>query len=171
MDLSKIILMGFMGAGKSSMGILLASDLARPFIDLDAYIEEQEQLSISEIFETKGESHFRNLERKYLKDLLKRKGRFVIAVGGGTPCNNKNIDLLLKYNTIYLKCPIAILADRLWTARKQRPLISLLDNKRALYNYVQKNLSQRKLYYKQANIIVWNIGKPREVLKRILKRI
>ena len=74
--------MGFMGSGKSLLGRSLAKLLKRPFIDLDQYIEEQEMLSIGEIFETQGEKHFRELEEKYLKKVLESDSEAVIALGG-----------------------------------------------------------------------------------------
>ena len=88
--------MGFMGSGKSLLGRSLAKLLKRPFIDLDQYIEEQEMLSIGEIFETQGEKHFRELEEKYLKKVLESDSEAVIALGGGTPFHPSSFDLIKK---------------------------------------------------------------------------
>ncbi|MDD3723627.1 MAG: shikimate kinase, partial [Lutibacter sp.] len=90
----KIVLLGYMASGKSAVGRILSEKLNIQFIDLDSFIEEKEQLSISEIFETKGEIYFRKIEGIYLQELLNSKESTVISLGGGTPCYGNNIDLI-----------------------------------------------------------------------------
>ncbi len=84
-----VILTGFMGTGKTSLGKLLATRLGRPFVDIDKKIEDEAHLSIPKIFERFGEEHFRELERAAVKDLCERRG-LVIATGGGKLANLKN---------------------------------------------------------------------------------
>ena len=88
-----VILTGFMGTGKTSLGKLLATKLGRPFIDIDKKIEAEQKLSIPKIFEQFGEEHFRELERAAVKELSERRG-LVIATGGGTIKDEENIRLL-----------------------------------------------------------------------------
>ena len=89
-----IILIGFMGAGKSTMGKLVANKLGCSFIDTDAYIEKKEGRSISDIFTDDGEAYFRNAETDALRELLKSDERYVLALGGGTPLLEENRALL-----------------------------------------------------------------------------
>ena len=88
-----VILTGFMGTGKTSLGKLLATKLGRPFVDIDKKIEDETQLSIPQIFEQFGEAHFRELEKAAVKELSERRG-LVIATGGGTVKDEENIRLL-----------------------------------------------------------------------------
>lgn len=87
-----IVLIGFMGAGKSTIGYRLSEVLKKEFIDLDSYIENQEQRTISQIFEIYGEQYFRDLEYKYLNKLIGNE--VIIATGGGIVENTNNIKLL-----------------------------------------------------------------------------
>lgn len=151
-----IYLIGYMGSGKSTIGSLLANKLGRPFIDFDNYIEEKEQMSISEIFDSKGEIYFRKIEMQYLKELLKeKKETCVVALGGGTPCYGNNMEQLLTagVKTMYLNVPYRVLAQRLWEKRTQRPLIAAMDNYEALEDYVRKHLFERSYFYNQAQSI------------------
>ena len=89
----KIVLLGYMASGKSSIGKKLAKILNVPFVDLDDLISEKEKLSIPEIFKTKGEIYFRKKEIENLENFF-QKDKFVLAVGGGTPCYGNNMDLI-----------------------------------------------------------------------------
>ena len=92
----KIILLGYMGSGKTTIGIQLARKLYLNFTDLDEFIEEKEQKSIKEIFKQKGEIYFRKIEHKYLKQFINENESYVLSLGGGTPCYAGNLDLILK---------------------------------------------------------------------------
>lgn len=87
---ANIVLMGFMGTGKTTVGRLLASRLGRPFVDMDAVIEAREGRAISAIFAKEGEAHFRKLERALAVELAGRAGQ-VIATGGGVVLNPDNV--------------------------------------------------------------------------------
>ena len=81
-----IIILGYMGSGKSIIGRELSLKVNKKFIDLDSYIEEKEKDSISNIFQNNGDLYFRKQESKYLKEILKNNNDLVLSVGGGTPC-------------------------------------------------------------------------------------
>ena len=149
----KIVLLGYMASGKSTIGKILAEKMQVSFIDLDAYIEQKENMSVSEVFREKGEIYFRKQEHIYLKELLEEKRNFVLALGGGTPCYAGNMDILLKYTdvkSIYLKTSINTIMDRLVKEKSQRPLVARLDSKEELNEFVAKHLFERSYYYNQA---------------------
>lgn len=101
-NMENIILIGMPSSGKTTMGKLLSKKLNREFFDTDNLIEEEENLSVSEIFENKGEKYFRDLETKILEEVSKKNG-IVIATGGGTPIKEVNRDMILQNSiVIYL---------------------------------------------------------------------
>jgi shikimate kinase len=150
----KIVLLGYMASGKSAVGRALAKVKNLDFIDLDAYIEEREQISISEIFELKGEIYFRKKEHEYLKELLNIQNNCIISLGGGTPCYGNNMELI-KNSAIsfYLKASIATIFNRLKNETSQRPLVANIgiDN---LQEYIAKHLFERNPFYEKANYTI-----------------
>ncbi|WP_275315560.1 shikimate kinase [Tenacibaculum bernardetii] len=149
----KIVLVGYMTSGKSTIGRLLAEKKNFSFIDLDNYIEEKEEMSVSEIFETKGEIYFRKQEHLYLKEILTLKNDIILALGGGTPCYASNMDVIKdSINTVavYLKASITTIATRLTTEKSQRPLVARLKNDE-LAEFVAKHLFERSYFYNQSN--------------------
>lgn len=152
----KILLLGYMGSGKSTISKYLGERLNMPFMDLDDYIEAKEQLSIKEIFHSKGEIYFRKKENQYLKDLLSKEDSFVLALGGGTPCYANNMEMILKQDgvvAIYLQLSIPVLVERLKNQKQQRPLIASLKDDQ-LVEYIAKHLFERRAYYEQANFTI-----------------
>ena len=149
-----LFLVGYMASGKTTIGQALANKMNFKFIDLDQYIENKEDMSVSEIFTLKGEIYFRKIESKYLKSLIEEEGKNVISLGGGTPCYGNNLQLLLKTSkatTIYLKASLKELVLRLMQDKEQRPLIAHLENETALLEFVGKHLFERSIYYSQAS--------------------
>lgn len=147
-----------MGSGKTTHGKKLAKLLGYNFIDLDELISHNENLSVSELFELKGEKEFRHIETQTLKSIIHNSGPFVISLGGGTPCFNQNLDLLKKEGVlIYIQMPPKALFNRLITAKEKRPL---LKNKtdQELLPFIENLLKQREEYYLQAAIIVDGIN-------------
>lgn len=150
----KIILMGYMGSGKSTVAKQLSTETNIPFLDLDLFIEEQEKCSIEDIFQKKGEIYFRKKETQSLKLLLENNENQIIALGGGTPCFGKNIDLIKQYSTsFYLKLSPNELIKRLETEKSKRPVISHLKNE-DLLEFIHKHLFERSPYYSQANYTI-----------------
>lgn len=147
-----VFLLGFMGSGKSSLGKRLANKLNYKFIDLDAELEKLEGMSVNDIFSSKGEEFFREIEMEWLKEL--NLDNHVISLGGGTPCFNNNIDLINQIGiSIYLKVSTHSLANRLYTSKKIRPLIKDIgDDKEKLQLFVQEKLTEREKFYTKSNI-------------------
>ena len=120
-----IILIGFMGSGKSTMGKLVANKLNCPFVDTDHYIEKKEGRKISAIFADDGEEYFRSLETEVLKELLESEKRKVLSLGGGTPLREENRALLKNGGyVIFLKITPNVAYARLKGDTK-RPLLQV----------------------------------------------
>lgn len=148
------ILIGYMGSGKSSIKEVLKKAYGIDGVDTDDMIEKMQGLSISNIFETKGEDYFRQLEKQIFTRLLESDKTMVIATGGGLPIYNK--DLLLKEKrVIYLRAKKETLIDRLVNDTK-RPLLSN-DSKdvESLDKKIEDMLQKRSPIYEEvADIIV-----------------
>ena len=115
----RIVLVGFMGSGKTTIGKKIAKKLNIPFIDLDSEIEKKYNLSILNIFHDFGEAKFRNMEFHYIRSLINR-SNFVLSTGGGTPCYKNNISFLNELGiTCYLNRSIKELAHRLQKSKKK----------------------------------------------------
>ena len=147
----KIVLLGYMASGKSAVGKGLTKKINIQFIDLDSFIEEREQLSIVQIFETKGEIYFRKKEGEYLQELLNLKENSVISLGGGTPCYGNNMEFIQNKSTsFYLKASIDTIFSRLKNETSQRPLVAAIGSEN-LKEYIAKHLFERAPYYEGAN--------------------
>ncbi|MBO7494612.1 MAG: shikimate kinase [Bacteroidales bacterium] len=150
--MNNIVLVGFSGAGKSTIGKRLANKLDMSFVDLDLYIEEKYHTAIPLLFQKYGESVFRTLEFAALKEVLSEDNA-VIAVGGGTPCHEKAMDLINAHaRSIYLKLNENEIVDHLLHSKKKRPLTNHL-NETELREYVKKNLAIREPFYLKAQEI------------------
>ena len=142
-----------MGAGKTSTGKKLAKALNCPFMDTDKLISQQEGCTISQLFETKGESYFRALEKQVIEKLDANEV-VVVATGGGLPCNNNLMDLLSqKGTTIYLQTKPSTLLLRLKEGKSKRPLISKLNDDE-LATLIEKMLSEREEIYLKAELVL-----------------
>jgi shikimate kinase len=147
-----IFLIGFMGCGKSTLGKKLAKKMSYSFIDLDKEIEISKNESIQDIFDKDGESFFRDFETSWLNNY---KGNYsIISLGGGTPCFNKNMELINSIGTsIYLKMKSSSLTTRLHNSKQKRPIIEKYkDDKIKLEENIIEMLSIREPYYNQANL-------------------
>ncbi len=148
-----IILIGFMGSGKSTVGPLLATSLGWKFIDTDCLIEKKSGLSIGEIFACHGESYFRELERKAVAAAVSS-WRAVIATGGGAVLFPENIRCLKQGNkVIWLQIKPSTVLQRIGSAG-ERPL---LQGKKA--EDIANLLAQRERYYACADVRIVVDGK------------
>lgn len=162
-----VILVGMMGAGKTSVGKRLASALGVPFRDADSEIEEAANCTVNEIFDRLGEPAFREGERKVIARLLKEPPH-VLATGGGAFMDAETRERI-KQNAIsvWLKADIELLLERV-SRKDTRPLLRNTDPRTAL----QKLLAEREPIYAEADITVMSDAGPHEtVVRRILKAL
>ena len=159
-----LVLIGFMGAGKSTVGRELARRTDHYFLDADTLIETAQGREIPEIFATRGEAHFRELERRSARWLAECVRGSIISTGGGMPTV---VDRLHEIGTvIYLKLPFETIAQRLQGAEKERrPLFEDLCRARRLFE------ARAPLYERQADLIVDADRPVKEVVEEILAHL
>ena len=159
-----IVLSGFMGCGKSTIGRRLAAALGMKFVDMDRYIEEKAGLKVREIFEQYGEAHFRALETETVRALAAGED-CVVATGGGTLMRPENVEAFhAGGGTIYfLDVPLAALQERLKND-KRRPLLQVPDRRAVIERLLNE---RRPQYLKSANVVV-DAGAPTVVVVRRL---
>jgi shikimate kinase len=171
----KIVLIGYMGSGKTTIGKQLSTSLNYKFIDLDQAIENEEQQPVSEIFSKKGEIYFRKKEKKVLETIITNDSNIVLATGGGTPCFGDTMEFIKSSEntiTIYLKSSNQELTERLFNERLNRPLISHLNTKEILNDFIRKHLFERSFFYNQSKIrITTDNLSVAEVIEEIKNRI
>ncbi len=144
MKKNKIYLVGFMGAGKTTVGRLLSLESGIPFYDLDECIEIECGMSISDIFSKRGEAYFREIESNMLREITENKDRFIMSTGGGVVLREENREVMKKNGvTIYLKGEVENLFQRI-KKETNRPLLdvenpferfkSLFEQRSSLYD-------------------------------------
>ena len=149
----KIFVIGFMGSGKTHWGKIWAAKRDITFFDLDAKIEKAFRMSISEIFEKKGEEKFRELERYHLRKFENKKN-FLLACGGGTPCFSDNMEWMKAQGKVfYLKAEPEMLLKQVMHETEKRPVIKKVNPSELLF-FIQKKLEEREPYYSQADFIL-----------------
>lgn len=163
---------GFMATGKSAVGSIISRKLKLPFIDLDDVIEQKETKTIPEIFTEDGESHFRELEWKYLLELTKTfKG--IVSLGGGALQNQQIVDHLKLHGLlVYIDTPLDIILERV-LGNPKRPITrdsnGEIKNKEKLKIELETLYSTRLKYYKQAQIKVLTSGiESKEVVANLI---
>jgi shikimate kinase len=143
----KVFLVGFMGAGKTTLGRMLAEQLNVPFIDLDQLIQKYTHQSIPQIFEKKGEDTFRKIETRLLHQTVLIQNA-VIATGGGTPCFHDNMEWMNQEgSTLWLTAPFEIIYSRLSDTQMNRPLAQNENQLRLLFE-------QRSFIYQNAHYTI-----------------
>ncbi|MBQ7705500.1 MAG: shikimate kinase [Selenomonadaceae bacterium] len=164
-----IILIGFMGVGKTSLGKLLASKLGRGFVDLDEKIEHDAGMSIPQIFETHGEKYFRELEKAAVKEVCTRRN-IVIATGGGTVKDSENIQLLKNSGVIICLTTEPEEIFRRTEKQGERPVLDGGGSERL--NTIKKLLAEREQFYNQADYQIdttdWS---PLQIVNKICEKI
>ena len=150
---SRIILIGYMGSGKTTVGKVLSRELNLPFYDLDWYIENRMHKSIHQIFEEKGEEGFRKIERNLLHEVAEFEN-VIISCGGGTPCFFDNIGYINQQGeSVYLKCRADVLSAHWRRGKTIRPLLLNKTNEEVEL-FISEQLAQRESFYSQAKHII-----------------
>lgn len=151
--MGRVVLVGFSGCGKSTIGAQLAEQLNLQFIDLDTAIEEKYHATIPHIFEKYGEFVFRKCEFHTLSECLEL-DNVLIATGGGAPCSDEAMRLINKKSiSVYIKLTEEQLVERLLNSKRKRPLTQG-KTPEELREYVHKTLALREPYYLQAKKIL-----------------
>ncbi len=151
--MKRIIFIGYMGSGKTTIGRQLAQSMNLSFYDLDWYIETRMHQSIEQIFDERGEEEFRRIEYNMLHEVAEFEN-VVISCGGGTPCFFDNIDYMNQQaETIYLKASPEVLCRHLEMRRKERPLLKG-KTPEELKTFINEQLVIREQYYNKARHIL-----------------
>ena len=170
-NLTKIFLIGQSGSGKTTLGKKLSTKLKFDFLDTDEYITNELALSISEIFNSKGELFFRNEEKKLLIKLKNQKN-IVVSTGGGLPEINDAFELMQDNGiVIWIKSSPSEIEKRLIDSNKgHRPL--LFNNKLSLIKNLETQLEKRYDVYSKADLIIVNDNiNESETIEMILKEL
>ncbi len=146
----KIFLTGLPGSGKTTLGKLISEKTKRPFFDLDKLIESATNATISEIFSTNDEAYFRSIESEVLRNFSFPENA-IVALGGGTPCFQNNMQWLKNNGTIiFIHADTGVIYERLKQTNNERPLL-----KNNLKEKLEQLKTERWEFYLQADFI-WN---------------
>lgn len=173
--MTRIILIGYMGAGKTTVGKALARELGLPFYDLDWYIESRRHKTVQQLFAEQGEETFRKIEQALLHELAEFED-VVISCGGGTPCFFDNIDYMNQQGqVVYLKATPDVLYKHLTMARVERPLLKGKSSDELL-EHIKVQLAQREPFYSKAHYtldvsLMDNYEKIQTTISQLLKLI
>lgn len=149
----RILLIGYMGAGKTTIGKALSDEMNIPFYDLDWYIEARMHRSIKQLFEEKGEEGFRKTEQAMLHEVAENEN-VIIACGGGTPCFFDNMDYMNRQGTtVYLKALPEVLYAHLKMGKTIRPLL-LGKTEEEIGQLIVRQVAERESYYLKAKYVL-----------------
>ena len=149
----RIILVGYMGSGKTTVGKALSKETGMMFYDLDWYIESRMRKSVSQIFAERGEEGFRKIEYNMLHEVAEFED-VIISCGGGTPCFFDNMDYLNQQgDVIYLKATPEVLAQHLKMRKVERPLLNG-KSEEELLDFIRTSLKEREPYYLKAEHVI-----------------
>ena len=150
--MKRIFLIGYMGAGKTTLGRPLSRAMNLEFIDLDNFIEARYHKTVKDIFAEVGEEGFRKIEHRSLEEVADYEN-VVIALGGGTPCFMGNMDIVNRAGiSVYLKPTEEVLLRRLIQGKNKGPLLANKSDEEIL-NFIREQLAWREPYYLRANIV------------------
>lgn len=150
--MTRILIIGYMGAGKTTLGKVLAKDLGLPFYDLDWYIESRMMKTVPQLFAERGEEGFRKVEHNMLHEVAEFEN-VVISCGGGTPCFYDNMEYMnAQGDTVYLKASPEVLYAHLQMGKVERPLLKN-KTREEMQAFIQEQLAEREKYYTKARHI------------------
>lgn len=145
----RVIIIGYMGAGKTTLGKALSKELGIPFYDLDWYIESRMRRTVEQIFAENGEEGFRKIEYNMLHEVAEFED-VIISCGGGTPCFFDNMDYLNQQGeTIYLKATPEVLLRHLKMGKVVRPLLKG-KSQEEMKTFIEEQLEKREPFYNKA---------------------
>lgn len=151
-NMTRIFLIGYMGAGKTTLGKSLAATMNLQFIDLDDFIVSRQHRTIAEIFAAEGEDGFRRIERQALHEVAQYEG-VVLSLGGGTPCFFDNMAVVNAAGvSVYLKPSEEVVLQRLIHGKHKRPLLADKNDDQILA-FIREQLAWREPYYLQADLV------------------
>lgn len=149
----RIIVIGYMGAGKTTVGKALAKELGVPFYDLDWYIETRMRKTVKQIFDERGEEGFRKIEHNLLHEVAEFEN-VVISCGGGTPCFFDNMEYINRQgDTVYLKATPDVIYKHLKMGKGVRPLL-LNKTAEEVQAFIHEQLEYREQFYSKAKHII-----------------
>lgn len=150
---SRIILIGYMGSGKTTLGKSLSQVLHMPFYDLDWYIVNRMRKTVKQLFDERGEEAFRKIEHNMLHEVAEFEN-VIISCGGGTPCYFDNMDYLNRQGeTVWLKCEPEVLYKHLLMGKSDRPLL-MNKTPEEMQAFIKTQLAERTPYYAKAHHVV-----------------
>ncbi|MBP3517456.1 MAG: shikimate kinase [Parabacteroides sp.] len=150
--MKRIFLIGYMGAGKTTLGKVLSRQLGLSFIDLDHYIEGRYRKTVSQLFVERGEEGFRDIERRMLHEVATFED-VLVSTGGGSPCFFDNMEFMNGAGqTVYLKVSVGELAKRLELCKSTRPVLKGRSGDE-LKSFIAENLEKREPFYSKAAIV------------------
>lgn len=150
--MKRIFLIGYMGAGKTTVGKELSKQLGLSFIDLDHYIEGRYHKTVGQLFAERGEEAFRDVERRMLREVAMFED-VLVSTGGGAPCFFDNMEFMNEAGiTVYLKVSVEELANRLEVCKTTRPVLKNRSGE-ALKAFIAESLEKREPFYTKASIV------------------
>ena len=150
--MKRIFLIGYMGAGKTTVGKMLSKQLGLSFIDLDHYIEGRYHKTVGQLFAERGEDAFRDVERRMLREVAMFED-ILVSTGGGAPCFFDNMEFMNGAGqTVYLKVSVGELAKRLELCKTTRPVLKGRSGDE-LKTFIAESLEKREPFYSKASIV------------------
>lgn len=150
--MKRIFLIGYMGAGKTTVGKELSNQIGLSFIDLDCYIEGRYHKTVSALFAERGEEEFRQIEHRMLHEVAMFED-VIISTGGGTPCFFDNLSFMNQCGqTVYLQVSVDELVKRLELCKHTRPILKGKSGSE-LKQFVTESLTTREPFYQQASLV------------------
>lgn len=151
--MNRIIIIGYMGAGKTTIGRALSRTIGVPFYDLDWYIQQRMRRTVKQLFEERGEEGFRKVEHNMLHEVAEFED-IILSCGGGTPCFFDNMDYLNQQGeTVYLKAEPDVLYGHLKMGKVVRPLL-LNKTPDEVQAFIRQQLVAREPYYSKAKHMI-----------------
>lgn len=150
--MKRIFLIGYMGAGKTTVGKELSRRLGLTFIDLDCYIEGRYHKTVGQLFSERGEDAFREIERRMLREVAMFED-VLISTGGGAPCFFDNMEFMnATGSTVYLKVSVDELVNRLEVCKNTRPVLKGRSGGE-LKAFIEESLEKRNPFYTKASLV------------------